>query len=306
MGGASRVRRIGGGLMSESRRLGRGLEALLGPISKEQAETQGALREVSVGSIEANPYQPRRVFEPAALQELADSIAASGLLQPLIVRPRPGGRYELIAGERRWRAVQQLHWQKVPVVVKDVDDQALLTLALIENLQRDDLTPIDEALGYDRLIQEFHLSQSDVARLVGKDRATIANTLRLLKLPEEVRALVEKRALSEGQARALLGLSDDRHISRFAAAVVEHGWSVRELESRVRGQKPGKRKREVASVSSANAEVQRVEDALRQRLQTDVRVTARRRGRGFVTVAYYSNDDLARLLEVMLGEPYSG
>ena len=181
-----------------------------------------------------------------------------------------------------------------------------LTLALIENLQRDDLTPIDEALGYDRLIQEFHLSQSDVARLVGKDRATIANTLRLLKLPEEVRALVEKRALSEGHARALLGLSDDRHISRFAAAAVEHGWSVRELESRVRGQKPGKRKREVASVSSANAEVQRVEDALRQRLQTDVRVTARRRGRGFVTVAYYSNDDLARLLEVMLGEPYSG
>lgn len=290
--------------MSESRRLGRGLEALLGPISKEQAEAQGALREVAVSSIDANPYQPRRVFEPTALQELADSIAASGLLQPLIVRPRPSGRYELIAGERRWRAIQQLHWQKVPVVVKDVDDQALLTLALIENLQRDDLTPIDEALGYDRLVHEFHLSQSDVARLVGKDRATVANTLRLLKLPEEVRGLVEKRSLSEGHARALLGLSDDRHISRFAAAAVEHGWSVRELEARVRGQGPGRRKAKPAG--PVNAEVQRVEDSLRQRLQTDVRVTARRRGRGFVTVAYYSNDDLARLLEVMLGEPYRG
>lgn len=292
--------------MSESRRLGRGLEALLGPISKEQAEAQGALREVPVGSIDANPYQPRRTFEPAALQELADSIAASGLLQPLIVRPRPSGRYELIAGERRWRAIQQLHWQKVPVVVKDVDDQALLTLALIENLQRDDLSPIDEALGYDRLVQEFHLTQSDVARLVGKDRATVANTLRLLKLPPEVRTLVEKRSLSEGHARALLGLSDDRHISRFATTAVEEGWSVRELEARVRGQGPTKRKRAGQTPGPASAEVQRVEETLRQRLQTDVRVTARRRGRGFVTVAYYSNEDLARLLEVMLGEPYRG
>ena len=292
--------------MSESRRLGRGLEALLGPISKEQAEAQGALREVPVGSIDANPYQPRRTFEPAALQELADSIAASGLLQPLIVRPRPSGRYELIAGERRWRAIQQLHWQKVPVVVKDVDDQALLTLALIENLQRDDLSPIDEALGYDRLVQEFHLTQSDVARLVGKDRATVANTLRLLKLPPEVRTLVEKRSLSEGHARALLGLSDDRHITRFATTAVEEGWSVRELEARVRGQGPTKRKRAGQTPGPASAEVQRVEETLRQRLQTDVRVTARRRGRGFVTVAYYSNEDLARLLEVMLGEPYRG
>lgn len=292
--------------MSESRRLGRGLEALLGPISKEQAEAQGALREVPVGSIDANPYQPRRTFEPAALQELADSIAASGLLQPLIVRPRPSGRYELIAGERRWRAIQQLHWQKVPVVVKDVDDRALLTLALIENLQRDDLSPIDEALGYDRLVQEFHLTQSDVARLVGKDRATVANTLRLLKLPPEVRTLVEKRSLSEGHARALLGLSDDRHITRFATTAVEEGWSVRELEARVRGQGPTKRKRAGQTPGPASAEVQRVEETLRQRLQTDVRVTARRRGRGFVTVAYYSNEDLARLLEVMLGEPYRG
>lgn len=292
--------------MSESRRLGRGLEALLGPISKEQAEAQGALREVPVSAIDANPYQPRRVFEPVALQELADSIAASGLLQPLIVRPRPSGRFELIAGERRWRAIQQLHWQKVPVVVKDVDDQALLTLALIENLQRDDLTPIDEALGYDRLVQEFHLTQSDVARLVGKDRATIANTLRLLKLPQDVRALVERRSLSEGHARALLGLSDDRHISKFAEAAVQHGWSVRELEARVRGQGPVRRKRDGKPAAATSAEVQRVEDALRQRLQTDVRVTARRRGRGFLTIAYYSNDDLARLLEVVLGEPYRG
>jgi ParB family chromosome partitioning protein len=213
----------------------------------------------------------------------------------------------LIAGERRWRAVQQLGWQKVPVVVKEVDDQALLTLALIENLQRDDLTPIDEAMGYDRLIQEFHLNQSDVARLVGKDRATVANTLRLLKLPVDVRALVERRVLSEGHARALLGLIDERQISRLATTVVEEGWSVRELESRVRGQGGAQRRRPgKAAPRPANAEAQRVEDALRQRLQTEVRITARRRGRGFVTVAYYSNDDLARLLEVILGEPFSG
>lgn len=291
--------------MSESRRLGRGLEALLGPISRDQAEAQGALKEVPVGTIEPNPFQPRRVFAPEALQELADSIAASGLLQPLVVRTRPGGRYQLIAGERRWRAVQQLGWAKVPVVVKDVDDQAMLTLALIENLQRDDLSPIDEAIGYERLIHEFQATQSDVARLVGKDRATIANTLRLLKLPADVRELVERRALSEGHARALLGLTDDKHISRFAQAVVEQGWSVRDLEARVRGQGGGRRKAAKPG-RPASTEVQRVEDALRQRLQTEVRVTAKRRGRGLVTLAYYSNDDLARLLELLLGEPFAG
>lgn len=293
--------------MTESRRLGRGLESLLGPISKEQAEAQGALRDIPVAAIDSNPYQPRREFEPEALKELVDSIGASGLLQPIVVRPKGPGRYELIAGERRWRAVRQLGWQKVPAVVKEVDDQAMLTLALIENLQRDDLSPIDEALGYDRLVKEFSLAQAEVARLVGKDRATIANTLRLLKLPTDIQALVQRRSLSEGHARALLGLTDDRHISKMGHAAAEQGWSVRDLEARVRGEVPGRRKKASKSGERVQSpEVRRVEEALRERLQTDVRVTARRRGRGFVTISYYSNDDLARVLETVLGAPFNG
>jgi ParB family chromosome partitioning protein len=292
--------------MSETRRLGRGLEALLGPITRAQAEAAGALRELSVTSIAPNPYQPRRELEPQALQELADSIAVSGLLQPVIVRARPGG-YELIAGERRWRAVQKLGWSKISAVVKDVDDQALLTLALIENLQRDELSPLDAARGYQRLVSEFDLSQGEVARLVGRDRATVANTLRLLRLPAEVQKMLDSRALSEGHARALLALPDGGRMARMASAAVARGWSVRDLEARVRGGLPGRPLRRASRPEPArNPEARRVEDALRQRLQTDVRVTARRRGRGFVTITYYSNDDLGRLLELILGEPYGG
>jgi ParB family chromosome partitioning protein len=292
--------------MTESRRLGRGLEALLGPISKEQAEASGALRDLAIASIEPNPYQPRQEFAPEAIDELASSIAASGLLQPVIVRTKSPGRFQLIAGERRFRAVQKLGWQKVPAVLKEVDDRALLTFALIENLQRDDLSPLDEAQGYDRLGREFDLAQAEIARLVGKDRATIANTVRLLKLPPEVQVLLRSKQLSSGHARALLGLADPRRLSAMANAAVEQGWSVRHLEARVRGEVPGRPKKSKEPTRDLSAQVRRVEDALRERLKTDVRVTARRRGRGFVTLSYYSNDDLARLLELILGEPYSG
>lgn len=296
--------------MSETRRLGRGLEALLGPVSREQAEASGALREVAVGQVRPNPFQPRRSFDEGALTELADSIKASGLLQPLVVRAAGSG-FELIAGERRWRAVQRLGWATVPVVVRDADDRALLTLALIENLQRDDLTPIDEATGYQRLMQEFTLPQAEVARLVGKDRSTVSNSLRLLKLPEAVQGMLERRELTEGHARALLALADAKEIVRLAGEAAEAGWSVRETEARVRGETlqagpRGRLRRPKPPARAAAAEIRRVEDALRQRLGTDVRVTARRKGRGTVTVTYYSNDDLARLLELMLGAPYDG
>jgi len=297
--------------MSEAKRLGRGLEALLGPISREQAVAQGALRELPVGSIRPNPFQPRREFDPAALDELASSIEASGLLQPVVVRSGKSG-YELIAGERRWRAVQKLGWQKVPAVVKDVDDQALLTLALIENLQRDDLSPVDEARGYQRLMEEFKLAQGEVARLVGRNRSTVANSLRLLQLPADVQARLQDRSLSEGHARALLGLADPREISRVAAQVVEQGWSVRETEALIRGEGPAvaivkpKLRRTREPVRTVHAEQRRVEDTLRKHLGTDVRVTAKRKGRGTITISYYSNDDLARVLELILGQPYEG
>lgn len=299
--------------MTETKRLGRGLEALLGPISKDDAIANGGLRELAVSAIGPNPYQPRRDFNEPELQELAASIEASGLLQPVVVRARPDGKYELIAGERRWRAVQRLGWKRIPAVIKDVDDRALLTLALIENLQRDDLSPLDAGLGYQRLMQDFGLPQQEVARLVGKDRSTVSNTLRLLRLPAEVQGLLQQRKLTEGHGRALLALNDPREITRLARECAAAGWSVRDLEARVRGEQvqdaPAPRRtirRPKPEVRNPSADVRLVEDALRKRFQTDVRVTARRRGRGAVTIHYYSNDDLARLLELFLGAPFTG
>jgi ParB family chromosome partitioning protein len=287
--------------MTETKRLGRGLEALLGPITREHAEATGALRELAVTAVRPNPFQPRTRLDEAALAELAASIEASGLLQPVVVRAKDGG-YELIAGERRWRAVQRLGWPTVPAVVKDVDDQTLLTLALVENLQRDDLTPIDEARGYRRLMEEFALSQVDVARAVGRHRATVANLLRLLKLPEEVQALIQEGKLSEGHARALLALEQSEAVVRMAKRAVADGWSVREVESRVRGDGRGRRR----EPRPLTPEGRRVEEALRRRLGTDVRIQAGRRGRGVLGISYYSNDDLARVLELILGEPFAG
>jgi ParB family chromosome partitioning protein len=298
--------------MSETKRLGRGLEALLGSVSREQAQESGALRELPVSNVLPNPFQPRSQIKEEDLAGLTASIEASGLLQPVIVRPR-NGKYELIAGERRWRAVQRLGWPKIPAVVRDVDDQTLLTLALIENLQRDDLNAIDEASGYQRLAEQFELPQAEIARLVGRDRSTIANLLRLLKLPDEVKALIQEGKLSEGHARALLAVSDEGKAARLANEAVREGWSVREVEGRVRDGAGDEatvstetKQRSRAGQKAASADVRRVEDALRKRLGTDVRMTSRRRGRGFIAISYYSNDDLARLLELILGEPFAG
>jgi ParB family transcriptional regulator, chromosome partitioning protein len=295
--------------MTETKRLGRGLEALLGPVSREQAEASGALRDLPITSLRPNPFQPRTRIDESELTDLANSMRASGLLQPVIVRPRDGG-YELIAGERRWRAAERLGWPKISAVVKEVDDRTLLTLALIENLQRDDLSPIDEAGGYRRLGEEFHLGQAEIARVVGRDRSTVANLLRLLQLPPDVQAMVHEKRLSAGHARALLGLSDADRQSALATGAIEQGWSVREIEAAVAGkrttQRAAKRAGSQPPVRGVTADVKRVEDALRKRLGTDVRVTARRRGRGFVTVSYYSNDDLSRLLELILGGPFEG
>jgi ParB family chromosome partitioning protein len=299
--------------MSETKRLGRGLEALLGPVSREQAEASGALRELPISSVRPNPYQPRTRLDEASLAELTASIEASGLLQPVIVRPR-NGAYELIAGERRWRAAERLGWSKIPAVVRDVDDQTLLTLALIENLQRHDLSPIDEAAGYRRLGDEFRLPQSEIARVVGRNRSTVANLLRLLQLPPEIQAMVHQGELSEGHARALLGVGDAERMLALAREAVTHGWSVRQMEAAVSGQRddspaapgrPGGAPRK-SQRGATPADVKRVEDALRKHLGTDVRVTSRRRGRGFLTISYYSNDDLSRLLELMLGAPFQG
>lgn len=237
------------------RRLGRGLEALLTqrplqPERQREAEPvppNSGLRQLPVSQIRPNRLQPRKEFAPAELADLESSIRANGLLQPITVRSTDGG-YELIAGERRFRAIQRLGWSEVPAIVRDardVDDQMSLTLALVENLQRADLNPIEEADGYQQLISQFALTQQQVADVVGKDRSTVANTLRLLALPTTVRRMVREGELTIGHARALLSLGDDHRMIELAKATVAEGLSVRDVERRVReaGGKSGARER---------------------------------------------------------------
>lgn len=288
------------------RRLGRGLEALLGP-TREEAEREGSLVELPIKDIKPNPFQPRKTVDPAALEELVSSIKQAGLLQPVVVRRgAANGGYELIAGERRLRACQQLGWERIPAVQRDADDRTLLTLALIENLQRDDLSPVDEARGYERLIAEFNLAQQDVADAVGRDRSTVANALRLLKLPEVVLQMLHEGQLSVGHARALLAIEDQRTVTSLAREAVTQGLSVREVEDRVRGGRAPERRPRMKRGLGVAPEVRRVEDALRRRLGTDVRVTLRAKGKGQIHLSFYSNDDLARLLELILGAPFDG
>ena len=288
------------------RRLGRGLEALLGP-TREEAQREGSLVELPIQAIKPNPFQPRQTVDPAALEELVSSIKQAGLLQPVVVRrANGGGGYELIAGERRLRACQQLGWERIPAVQRDADDRTLLTLALIENLQRDDLSPVDEARGYERLIAEFNLAQQDVADAVGRDRSTVANALRLLKLPEVVLQMLHEGNLSVGHGRALLALEDPRVVTNLAREAVAQGLSVREVEDRVRGGRAPERRPRMKRGLGVAPEVRRLEDALRRRLGTDVRVTLRAKGKGQIHLSFYSNDDLARVLELILGAPFDG
>ncbi|HLB82868.1 MAG TPA: ParB/RepB/Spo0J family partition protein [Gemmatimonadales bacterium] len=299
--------------ITSRRRLGRGLEALLGP-TREEAEREGSLVELAIADIRPNPYQPRRDVDPTALEELTASIRKAGLLQPVVVRQAPGaatgaggnGGFELIAGERRLRACQALGWEKIPAVKREVDDRTVLTLALVENLQRDDLSPVDEARGYERLIAEFSLTQQDVADAVGRDRSTVANALRLLKLPAAVLALLHDGSLSVGHARALLALDDARLATSLAKEAADLGLSVRDVEDRVRGGRAPVRRPRLKKGQGQAPEVRRIEDALRRRLGTDVRVTLRAKGKGQLHVNFYSNDDLARLLELILGTPFDG
>jgi ParB family chromosome partitioning protein len=287
------------------RRLGRGLEALLGPATVDEAKAEGSLAQLPVQALRPNPYQPRQAFDEEALAELADSMQRSGLLQPVVARPAANGAYELVAGERRWRAAQRLGWTEIGAVVRDVDDQTLLTLALVENLQRDALSPIDEASGYQRLIAEFGVSQAAVGELVGRDRSTVANALRLLKLPASVQAMLHDGRLSVGHARALLALEDGKKIERLARTAVEQELSVREVEELARGGKAATRRPRAPRGARVDPEARRVEEALRRRLQTDVRVATRGKS-GKVMINFYSPDDLQRILEVILGESYDG
>ncbi len=308
----------------KTRRLGRGLEALLARTPTKQEPVADAmsrdaassartaidstpLRSIPLSQIRPNPLQPRKEFKPEDLADLEASLRVSGLLQPVTVRPAPrGGGYELIAGERRFRAAQRLGWTDIPAIVKDVDDRLLLSLAMVENLQRADLNPIEEAEGYEQLIRDFSLTQQEVADIVGKDRSTVANTLRLLALPATVRRLVWDGQLTVGHARALLGVGDDTRIADLAREVVAQGLSVREVERRVRDAARAPKRADASPASAAgvdprSAEVRHLEDQLRKHLGTDVKVIQSGKERGEIRVPFYSADDFERLLELLLG-----
>jgi ParB family chromosome partitioning protein len=299
---------------AKQNRLGRGLEALFTQTSPDRGTTtepasgEAGVLHVPVAEISPNPYQPRRTFDPVELAELESSIKASGLLQPITVRPAAPNGYQLIAGERRLRAAMRLGWSAIPALVRELDDQAMLVLSLVENLQRADLHPLDEALGYRRLIDEFRLSQTQIADAVGKDRSTVANLLRVLTLPDGVQALFRENRLSLGHARALLALPNERAIVEVAREIIQNHLSVRDVERKSQNLKltstsPTLRIKQDAPKHSVQqpAEVRRLTELLRRRLQTDVRIHLTSDSRGEVTLAFYSVDDLQRLAELILG-----
>jgi ParB family chromosome partitioning protein len=285
------------------RRLGRGLEALLGSATGLASSDDGALKSIPISQIVRNPYQPRQEFNTEELAELQESLKASGLLQPITVRRRPGkDGFELIAGERRLRAATKLGWKEIPAIIKEIDDRTILTLALVENLQRADLNPIEEGEGYHQLSQDFGLTQQQIAETVGKDRTTIANMLRLLQLPEAVRKLLQEGQLTMGHAKVLLGLDDPAKIVSIAREIVKDGLTVREVEQRLRevgGTKIGKKAGRPRAVDRQSPELKRIEDRLRRLLQTDLAIKVGPRNRGTLTIHFYSADDLERLLEVL-------
>jgi ParB family chromosome partitioning protein len=291
-------------MAAKKRGLGRGLDALLGGADHpEQAATGADAKDSGLGTlpldlIQRGRYQPRRDFNPESLQELADSIAAQGVVQPIVVRPVEGGRYEIIAGERRWRASQQAGLDEIPVVIRDVPDQTAMAMALIENIQRDDLNPLEEANALHRLLNEFELTHQEIAKAVGKSRTTVTNLLRLLDLNPDVKKLLDERRLEMGHARALLGLTGSQQ-SDAARQVAARGLSVRETERLVRRllssaeassaiKKPNKKK---------DPDVVRLQQELSEKLGARVDIQQGSGGKGKLVIQYNNTDELEGILD---------
>ena len=294
-------------------RLGKGLSALLGEYSQPQdaANMADGIRVVPVARITANRFQPRREFQAEQLAELEASIRQNGLLQPLVVRPAPadapeGAEWELVAGERRWRAVRRLGWTEVPVIVKEPDDRAMLVLAIVENVQRAELSPLEEAAGYQQLIEEFGFTQAEVAESVGRERSTVANLLRLLQLPASVQRMVGEGSLSMGHARALLGMEDEREMTELAREAANGLLTVRAVEERVRERRPPREGDSAAAPtapSSDDPHLRHLEAELQRTLGTAVRIRVQGGGKaGRIEVPFYNADDFDRVLELLLGQ----
>lgn len=272
--------------------LGKGLDALL-PEGKAEGET---IREVKISEIKSSRYQPRRHFDLDKQKELADSIREKGIIQPILIRPSKDG-YELIAGERRLQAAKSIGLDRIPAIVKDVIDSETLEIALIENIQREDLNPIEEAEAYQRLIKEFNLTQEGVANKVGMDRSSVTNTLRLLKLPLEIQKQVSTGVISMGHARAILSLESEIQQLEVCEKIVKKGLSVREIEGLVKRMKKGDVSHETSRVSEPDIMLADCEEDLMRILGTKVRIKQDTRGKGKIEIEFYSNSDLDRIIE---------
>jgi ParB family chromosome partitioning protein len=285
------------------RALGKGLSALiptrLSPAPLHPAPGAENLAELPIDRIDPNPLQPRRVFQSERLEELAQSIRFNGIIQPLVVRPM-GDRYQLVAGERRWRAAKLAGLARVPAIVRDFPDHRLLEITLIENIQREDLNPIETAQAFDRLIRELHLSHEEIGTRTGKDRTTITNLLRLLNLPPDLQQLVGERRLSQGHARCLLGLPSAGFQREAAERCLAQGWSVRQMErltQRMLEPRQPKHVDEVQQDPNVKAAIEELERAL----GTKVRIVEKARQRGRIEIDYYSSDDLDRIYTTIVG-----
>ncbi|MBE7374141.1 ParB/RepB/Spo0J family partition protein [Pseudomonas lopnurensis] len=286
-------------MATKKRGLGRGLDALLGGASVSAMQEEAAkvdtreLQHLPLDLIQRGKYQPRRDMDPQALEELAQSIRNHGVMQPIVVRPVSGGRYEIIAGERRWRASQQAGTETVPALVREVPDETAVAMALIENIQREDLNPIEEAVALQRLQQEFQLTQQQVADAVGKSRVAVSNLLRLIALPEEIKTLLSHGDLEMGHARALLGLPGEQQIDG-ARHVVARGLTVRQTEALVRQWLNGKETPKVEA--RVDPDISRLEQRLAERLGSPVQIKHGQKGKGQLVIRYSSLDELQGVL----------
>ncbi len=286
--------------------LGRGLEALIPsavesevsivPEPRHQEVREGDIQHVPLGKIERNPAQPRTQFDPATIKELADSIRERGVLQPVLLRPSGDG-YQLVAGERRFLATREAGFATIPAIIRPLTDRESLLIALIENIQRENLNPIDEARAYYRLATEYGLKHDEIGERVGKDRSTVSNVIRFNNLPADVQHLLESNKLSAGHARALLSITEVKHQTDLANSAASHGWSVRELEERAKrsGSAPAHRSRRTPK-RAFSGELMALEDELMRIMASRVRITRRRGGSGAISIDYHSEEELERLI----------
>lgn len=285
--------------------LGKGLGALISSRTTPRGEPAPAsgndgVTTVPIALIDPNPLQPRSVFNANRLQELADSIAANGIIQPLVIRPHEG-RYQLVAGERRWRAAKLAGLSEVPAVIRPISDDRLLEVTLVENIQREDLNPIEVARAFDRLTRELHLSHEELAARTGKDRTTITNTLRLLKLPSDIQQLVAEHRISAGHARAILALPSADFQRQVAEKACSQGLSVRQVERMVQKMTAG-REAKPAEDPAADPNVRAAIENLERVLGTRVRIIGRPDARGKLEIEFYSAEDLDRIYSLIVNE----